>query len=287
MTYSECHILPGRAAKPNPNAPHIKGYAIDINSADLNKAENRVHILNGLKIALDHIDEVIKVIKSSKTDEIAKEELNKRFGLDAIQCDAILEMKLRRLTGLEQDKIKAEYNDLLEKIKEYEAILADRAKVLAIIKTELNEDKEKYGDERKTKIVQDMGEVSIEDLTPNTAMAVFVTQQGYIKRISLDTFERQNRATRGKGGMKTKDGKIIKHNQLIRSGVLKKLSLEDIELLKSHNLKIVIDFFPLAYVLHNSTWFLNHANMWYLLSRRHSSMNQRKYWSASVSESQT
>ena len=177
----------------------------------LKKARIRAHILEGLMIALGALDEVIELIKKSATTEIARQGLMSRFGLDVDQANAILEMQLRRLTGLEQDKIKAEYNDLLEKIKEYEAILADRAKVLAIIKTELNEDKEKYGDERKTKIVQDMGEVSIEDLTPNTAMAVFVTQQGYIKRISLDTFERQNRATRGKGGMKTKEDDDVEH----------------------------------------------------------------------------
>lgn len=177
----------------------------------LKKARIRAHILEGLMIALGALDEVIELIKKSATTEIARQGLMSRFGLDVDQANAILEMQLRRLTGLEQDKIKAEYNDLLEKIKEYEAILADRAKVLAIIKTELNEDKEKYGDERKTKIVQDAGEVSIEDLTPNTAMAVFVTQQGYIKRISLDTFERQNRATRGKGGMKTKEDDDVEH----------------------------------------------------------------------------
>ena len=128
-----------------------------------------------------------------------------RFGLDVDQANAILEMQLRRLTGLEQDKIKAEYDDLKKKIAEYEAILADRQKVLNIIKEELLEDKEKYGDDRRTQIVPEADEVTIEDLTPNTQMAVFITRQGYIKRISLDTFVRQNRATRGKGGMKTKE----------------------------------------------------------------------------------
>ena len=118
---------------------------------------------------------------------------------------------LRRLTGLEQDKIKNEYDELLKKIEEYEGILADRQKVLDIIKAELLEDKEKYGDDRKTQIVPEQGEVTIEDLTPNTPMAVFITHQGYLKRISLDTFERQNRATRGKAGMKTKDDDDIQH----------------------------------------------------------------------------
>ena len=171
----------------------------------LKKARIRAHILEGLIIALNALDEVIELIKKSPNMETARQGLMERFGLDLEQSNAILEMQLRRLTGLEQDKIKAEYQGLLEKIKEYEAILADRQKVLNIIKEELLEDKAKFGDDRKTQIVQDEGEVSIEDLTPNTQMAVFITRQGYIKRISLDTFERQNRATRGKGGMKTKE----------------------------------------------------------------------------------
>ena len=127
-----------------------------------------------------------------------------RFGLDVDQANAILEMQLRRLTGLEQDKIKSEYEELKKKIAEYEAILADRQKVLNIIKDELREDKEKYGDDRRTQIVPEADEMTIEDLTPNVPMAVFITRQGYLKRISLDTFERQNRATRGKGGIKKK-----------------------------------------------------------------------------------
>ena len=177
----------------------------------LKKAKARAHILEGLMIALNALDEVIELIKKSKTTEMAREGLMNRFGLDLEQANAILEMQLRRLTGLEQDKIRAEYNDLLEKIKEYEAILADRNKILTIIKTELDEDKEKYGDERRTQILPEQGEFNIEDLTPNTSMAVFITRQGYIKRISLDTFERQNRATRGKGGMKTKEDDDVEH----------------------------------------------------------------------------
>ena len=131
---------------------HQKEVVIRRTRFDLNKAENRVHILNGLKIALDHIDEVIKVIKSSKTDEIAKEELNKRFGLDAIQCDAILEMKLRRLTGLEREKVENELNDLMKLIEELKSILASDEKVYAIIKQEMLEIKNKYSDERRTSI---------------------------------------------------------------------------------------------------------------------------------------
>lgn len=177
----------------------------------LKKAKMRAHILSGLLIALGSLDEVIELIKKSKTTDDARMGLMSRFGLDVDQANAILEMQLRRLTGLEQDKIKAEYEELLKKIKEYEAILADRQKVLDIIKEELLEDKAKYGDERRTQILPEQGEMSIEDLTPNTPMAVFITHQGYLKRISLDTFERQNRATRGKSGIKTKEDDDIQH----------------------------------------------------------------------------
>jgi DNA gyrase subunit A len=177
----------------------------------LKKAKVRAHILAGLIIALGSIDEVIELIKTSKTIDEAREGLMSRFGLDIDQSNAILEMQLRRLTGLEQDKVKAEYDELLKKIEEYESILASRQKILDIIKSELLEDREKYGDDRKTQILPDQGEVTIEDLTPNTPMAVFITHQGYLKRISLDTFERQNRATRGKSGIKTKEDDDIQH----------------------------------------------------------------------------
>lgn len=177
----------------------------------LKKAKMRTHILEGLLIALASLDDVIELIKKSKTADEARIGLMSKFGLDIEQSNAILEMQLRRLTGLEQDKIKAEYDDLKAKIAEYEALLADRKKVLDLIKTELKEDKEKYGDERKTQILPEADEMTIEDLTPNVAMAVFITRQGYIKRISLDTFERQNRATRGKGGIKTKEDDDVGH----------------------------------------------------------------------------
>ena len=177
----------------------------------LKKAKMRAHILKGLLIALGSLDEVIELIKKSKTTDEARIGLMSNFGLDVDQANAILEMQLRRLTGLEQDKIKSEYEDLQVKIAEYESILADRQKVLSIIKQELLEDKEKYGDERKTQIVPEVNEMTIEDLTPNIPMAVFITHQGYIKRIALDTFERQNRATRGKGGIKTKEDDNVGH----------------------------------------------------------------------------
>ena len=177
----------------------------------LKKARIRAHILAGLLIALGSLDEVIQIIKSSKTTDDARNSLMNKFGLDTDQANAILEMQLRRLTGLEQDKIKSEFEELERKIKEYEAILADRQKVLNIIKTELLEDKEKYGDDRRTQIIPEEGEMTIEDLTPNIPMAVFITRQGYIKRISLDTFERQHRATKGKGGIKTKEDDDVGH----------------------------------------------------------------------------
>ena len=177
----------------------------------LKKAKIRAHILAGLIIALASIDEVIELIKNSKTTDDARNGLMSKFGLDVDQSNAILEMQLRRLTGLEQDKVKAEYDELIKKIAEYEEILASRQKILDIIKKELLEDKAKFGDDRKTQILPDQGEVTIEDLTPNTPMAVFITHQGYLKRISLDTFERQNRATRGKSGIKTKEDDDIQH----------------------------------------------------------------------------
>lgn len=177
----------------------------------LNKATARAHILAGLIIALGDLDKVIDTIKNAKTVDDARKELTSNFTLDLDQANAILEMQLRRLTGLEQEKISGEYNDLKVKIAEYKEILANRSKVLEIIKTELLEDKAKYGDERRTKIIAGLNELSIEDLTPNIPMVVFVTTNGYVKRIPMDTFERQNRATRGKGGIKTRDDDDVNH----------------------------------------------------------------------------
>ena len=178
---------------------------------DLKKARARAHILKGLIIALGSLDAVIELIKASKTADEARHGLISKFGLDADQANAILEMQLRRLTGLEQEKIQAEFLELQKKIEELEAILADRNKVLIIIKNELKEDRERYGDDRKTQIVPHQDELNIKDLTPNIPMTVFITGQGYIKRISLDTFERQHRATRGKGGIKTKENDDVAH----------------------------------------------------------------------------
>ena len=173
---------------------------------DLNKCEARVHILEGLKIALDNIDEVIKIIKSSKTDEIAKEQLTSKFNLDIVQCEAILEMKLRRLTGLEKDKIENELKELLARIEELKAILASEKKVLDIIKTELLEIKDKYSDERRTNIDMTAIEyIEDESLIPEESVIITLTNKGYIKRLASDTYKTQNRGGVGIKGMTTNE----------------------------------------------------------------------------------
>lgn len=179
---------------------------------DLKKAEARVHILEGLKIALDHLDEVIKVIRESNTDEVAKSELIRRFGLDEIQADAILEMKLRRLTGIERDKIEAELQSLLDAIKEYKAILASDEKVLGIIKDELLEIKAKYADERRTNIDMTAIEyIEDESLIPEENIMIALTNKGYIKRTTTDTFKSQNRGGVGVKGMGTNEEDFVEH----------------------------------------------------------------------------
>ena len=177
---------------------------------DLKKAEDRVHILEGLKIALDYIDEVIKIIRGSKTDAEAKEKLMNNFGLTEIQSDAILEMKLRRLTGLERDKIEAELADLLEKIKEYKAILASEEKVLAIIKQELLEIKDKYSDDRRTKIdMTAIDYIEDESLIPVEDIIINLTNKGYIKRLPIDTYKVQNKGGVGVKGMATNEEDFV------------------------------------------------------------------------------
>ncbi len=173
---------------------------------DLNKCEARVHILEGLKIALDNIDEIIKIIKSSKTDDIAKEQLIYKFALDIIQCEAILEMKLRRLTGLEKDKIENELKELLQRIEELKAILASEQKVLDIIKTELLEIKDKYSDERRTHIDMTAIEyIEDESLIPEENVIITLTNKGYIKRLAIDTYKSQNRGGVGIKGVTTNE----------------------------------------------------------------------------------
>ena len=181
---------------------HQKEVIIRRTRFDLEKNERRVHILEGYKIAQDNIDEVIKIIKTAKSDVEAKENLMSRFALTEIQTDAILELKLRRLTGLEREKIEAELKDLLMEIEELKAILASEQKVLDIIKTELTEIKNKYGDERRTHI--DMTAVDyIEDesLIPEEKIVITLTKKGYIKRLPVDTYKTQNRGGVGIKGM--------------------------------------------------------------------------------------
>ncbi len=179
---------------------------------DLRKAEERDHILQGLLIALEDIDAVIALIKKSKSTDEAKQGLVKKFELTEIQATAILEMQLRRLTGLEREKIESEHKELLKLIKSLKKLLASRTLILEEVKTQSQEIIEKYADERRTKISASAGgELSAEDLIADEKMAVFITRQNYIKRIPLVTFERQRRATRGKGGIKTRDEDDLQH----------------------------------------------------------------------------
>lgn len=177
---------------------------------DLNKDEKRVHILNGYKIAQDNIDEVIKIIKTAETDQEAKLKLISRFGLDEIQSDAILELKLRRLTGLEREKIEAELAVLLKEIEELKSILASERKVLEIIKKEMLEIKNKYGDDRRTTIdMTAIDYIEDESLIPQEEVIVTVTNKNYIKRIPKDTYKTQNRGGVGIKGMTTTDEDFV------------------------------------------------------------------------------
>ncbi|MGP0585490.1 DNA gyrase subunit A [Paenibacillus timonensis] len=178
---------------------------------DLKKAEARAHILEGLRIALDHIDEVIALIRGSKSDEEAREGLMTRFGLSFEQAQAILDMRLRRLTGLEREKIEDEYNELLQKIAEYREILANEHLVLKIIGEELQEIRERFADERRSEIT--IGEESIldEDLIPQEEVVITITHTGYIKRLPVTTYRSQKRGGRGVVGMDTKDNDFVEH----------------------------------------------------------------------------
>ncbi len=179
---------------------------------DLSKAEERVHILEGLKIALDNIDAVIALIRAAKSDDIAREGLMRNFKLSEVQANAILEMKLRRLTGLEREKIENELNDLLKQIVDLKAILASDAKVLEVIKNELLEIKEKYGDERRTNIdMTAIDYIEDESLIPNEDVIVTLTRNGYIKRLKTDTYKTQNRGGVGIKGMATNEEDVVEH----------------------------------------------------------------------------
>jgi len=178
---------------------------------DLDKAEARHHIVEGLLIAIGDIDKVIKLIKNSANTEEARDGLMSKFKLSEKQAGAILEMQLRRLTGLEQDKLEKEKKELEKTIKALKKLLSSRDLILDEIKKQSLEIIEQYGDQRRTKIVVDHGDMSMEDLIADEKMAVFVTSQGYIKRIPLITFERQRRATKGKGGIKTREEDDLEH----------------------------------------------------------------------------
>ena len=177
---------------------------------DLEKAEARVHILEGYKIALDNIDDFIKIIRESETDIIAKEKLISKYSLSEIQADAILEMRLRRLTGLEREKVEAELAELLEKIKYYNEILVSEEKVLEIIKTELLEIKDKYADERRTHIdMTAIDYIEDESLIPVENIVVTLTNKGYIKRMTSETYKSQNRGGKGIKGMTTTEDDYV------------------------------------------------------------------------------
>jgi DNA gyrase subunit A len=181
---------------------------------ELKAAKARAHILEGYKIALDHIDEVIKLIRASKTSETAQAGLIEKFGLSEIQAQAILAMQLRRLTGLERDKIENELRELIELIEKLEAILASESEILRIIKEELLEMKEKYGDNRRSKLINyELGKFSDEELIPEEDSVILLTTENYIKRTLVSEYRRQNRGGKGKRGMTTKDEDVI--DQLI------------------------------------------------------------------------
>ena len=178
---------------------------------DLNKAKARAHILEGLIIALDHIDEVISIIRNSETSEIAKNTLIEKFGLSEKQAVAILEMKLRRLTGLERDKIEDEYKELMKQIEYLTSILESEEKLLGVIKDELLEIKNKYNDERRTHIEEVVNDIDIEDLIQEEEVTVTLTHAGYIKRISSDTYSAQRRGGKGIQAMTTKEDDYVEH----------------------------------------------------------------------------
>lgn len=177
---------------------------------ELRKAKERAHVLEGLKIALDHIDEVIKTIRASKTQEEAEKALREKFGLSEIQAKAILAMQLRRLTGLERQAIEDELKELQTLIAKLEDILSDEAKILKVIKDELKEMKEKYGDERRTQVInQELGKFSDEELIPDENVVVLLTTENYIKRTLATDYKKQHRGGKGKRGMTTKEEDVI------------------------------------------------------------------------------
>ncbi len=178
---------------------------------DLEAAESRAHILEGLKIALDNLDEVIKIIRASKSPQIANVELRKNFALTDIQAKAILEMRLQKLTGLERERIDGEYNGIVEKIAEYRVILSARTEQYSIIKTELDDLLERYGDERRTQIVYSAEDFSVEDMIADEDVVVTISNKGFIKRMPLSGYRRQRRGGKGMKGTTTREEEYVEH----------------------------------------------------------------------------
>ena len=178
---------------------------------ELSQREARAHILEGLLTALEHLDAVIELIRSSRDRESAREQLIERFALTLIQAQAILDLRLSQLTALESDQIKQEHADMLERIAELRAVLGDELRVLALIKEELLEIRERFGDERRTEISAVEGDIDIEDLIADQQMVIAITRSGYIKSLPLDTYRQQHRGGRGVSGMDMKDGDFIEH----------------------------------------------------------------------------
>jgi len=190
---------------------HQKDVIVRRTKFDLAKAEARAHILEGLKIALDHLDAVIKTIRQAANAEIARNNLMSNFGLSEKQAQAILDLRLQRLTALEREKIQDEYLAIIKLIEELRSILADEKKVLQIIKEEILAIKAKYNDKRKTRIVDDEDELTIEDLTADEDIVITLTHQGYVKRMSVNTYRSQKRGGRGVSGMNTKEEDFVEH----------------------------------------------------------------------------
>ena len=178
---------------------------------ELKKAEYRLHILEGFKIALDNLDAVINLIRKSRDADAAREGLMRNFSLSRVQAQAILDMRLHRLTGLEREKVEQEYREIQERIRNLKEILADPRKIDAIIVEELTEIADKYGDERRTRIVNRDGELEIEDLIADEDVVITITHQGYIKRIPVNTYRSQNRGGRGITALNRREDDFVEH----------------------------------------------------------------------------
>ena len=190
---------------------HQKDVIVRRTKFELNKAEAEAHIVEGLRIALDHIDEVIETIRSSADEASARENLSVRFGLSEKQAQAIVDMRLKRLTGLEREKLENQYQDLMNTIAYLKAVLASESMVNGIIKTELEEINRKFGDARRTQISIDVSKMDIEDFIADEDVVITVTHYGYIKRLPLDTYKSQNRGGKGVHGMATKENDFLEH----------------------------------------------------------------------------